>query len=156
VQVVVAEPLNLISNELREEEKKRMIEEIVCVIKKGYAPVLTTNHSEETRQRLKEWNGKNGMEIGNRIALSLGQIAASVINVCEVSGLILTGGDIAYRTFEQLGVESLRIVSEIEEGIPFCEIVDGALKGLPVVTKAGAFGNPHSLVNAINKINDLL
>ncbi|OXS79319.1 hypothetical protein B1B05_05985 [Domibacillus enclensis] len=156
VQIVVAEPLNLVNNELREKEIKRIIVEIIDVLKKGYAPVLTTNDSEETRQQLQKWNGKNGMEIGNMIAVSLGQIAASVIAAYDVSGLILTGGDIAYRTFEQLGVESLRIVDEVEEGIPFCEIADGILKGLPVVTKAGAFGNPHSLVNAMNKMKDLL
>jgi uncharacterized protein YgbK (DUF1537 family) len=156
VQVVVAEPLYLINNELREQEIKRIIGEIIDVMKKGHAPILTTNDSEETRQLLREWNGKNGLEIGNMIALSLGQIAASIIAVYKVSGLILTGGDIAYRTFEQLGVESLQIVDEVEEGIPLCEILDGALKGLPVVTKAGAFGNSQSLVNAMNKINDLL
>ncbi|OES46086.1 four-carbon acid sugar kinase family protein [Domibacillus iocasae] len=155
VQIVAAEPLNLVNHELREKEMKQMVEEIIDVLKKGYAPVLTTNDSEEIRQQLQKWNGKNGMEIGNMIALSLGQIAASVLDDCEVSGLILTGGDIAYRTFEQLGVESLQIVDEAEEGIPFCEILDGTLKGLPVVTKAGAFGNPHSLVNAMNKMNDL-
>jgi hypothetical protein len=40
----------------------------------------------------------------------------------------------------------------VEEGIPLCEILGGRVNGLPVVTKAGAFGDTNSLVHAVEKI----
>ncbi len=155
VRVVVANPLLLVNSELRGQEIKRASSEMVDIMKQGFAPVLTTENSEETKRLLLDSDEKNGLEIGNLIAESLGQITASVLEEQKISGLVLTGGDIAYRTFEQLGVERLRVADEVEEGIPLCEILDGDLQGVPVVTKAGAFGNPQSLVNAINKINSL-
>ncbi|WP_279237872.1 nucleotide-binding domain containing protein, partial [Brevibacillus borstelensis] len=69
-----------------------------------------------------------------------------------LSGFVLTGGDIAYRTCLHLGVEALQIVSEVEEGIPLSVIIGGLADKLPVVTKAGAFGNRFSLVHAVEKI----
>jgi D-threonate/D-erythronate kinase len=154
-QKILANPLLLLDDDRRVQEIVRLTETINDVIRKGYSPVLTTDASYHVMQELhilREAAGKSSMEVGNTIAESLGKVGASIVTSQNIAGLILTGGDIAYRTCKQIGIEALRIVDEVEEGIPLCEILGGRVNGLPVVTKAGAFGDTNSLVHAVEKI----
>jgi uncharacterized protein YgbK (DUF1537 family) len=66
-------------------------------------------------------------------------------------GLILTGGDIAAATCRHLGIASAEIVGEVEDGLPVLRAGRFAL-----VTKAGGFGDPHSLVRAYARLTSLL
>jgi uncharacterized protein YgbK (DUF1537 family) len=78
-------------------------------------------------------------------ARALGEIVGVAAETAAPGGLVLTGGETARRVCEALGVDEIELLSELEPGIP---IGRTAPRGLPIITKAGAFGGPGSLVNA--------
>jgi uncharacterized protein YgbK (DUF1537 family) len=154
-RIVTADPLALLNEETAYQERMRVEAEIVSSIDDQLVPVLSTDSSESMRRAVAEWmerTGESGFAVGNAIADFLGEVGKSVFARRMLSGFVLTGGDIAYRTCLHLGVEALQIVSEVEEGIPLSVIIGGLADKLPVVTKAGAFGNRFSLVHAVEKI----
>jgi D-threonate/D-erythronate kinase len=88
----------------------------------------------------------DGSLVGAAIVASLAEIAASIVESLQVSGLILTGGDTARAVCDRLGAIGILILREVEPGIPLARMV-GA-RELSIVTKAGAFGGGDALVHA--------
>jgi 4-hydroxythreonine-4-phosphate dehydrogenase len=76
----------------------------------------------------------------SRIAARLAPVAA------RASGLVVTGGATARALLSALGVQRLRLVDEVERGVP--RSVAPLAVPLPVVTKAGAFGDRLTLVRS--------
>jgi uncharacterized protein YgbK (DUF1537 family) len=74
------------------------------------------------------------------LATALARFAAPHATRC--GGLVLTGGDTARAVLEALDIPWLRIVGEVEPGVPVSTAGPG---GRPIVTKAGAFGDRHTL-----------
>jgi len=64
-------------------------------------------------------------------------------------GMIIIGGDTAKSVCECMGAHRLTLLGEIESGTPLGVFFDGALAGMPVATKSGAFGNDDTLVQAV-------
>jgi uncharacterized protein YgbK (DUF1537 family) len=61
----------------------------------------------------------------------------------RIGGLVLTGGETARAVLSRLGVKTLQVVGEVEIGVPLL-IVENS--GLPVITKAGDFGDRDTLL----------
>jgi len=68
----------------------------------------------------------------------------------SVRALIVTGGETACALLSQLGVEGIRLLEEVEAGVPL-GVTTGAVT-LAVITKAGAFGGPDTLVNCLQRL----
>lgn len=83
------------------------------------------------------------------LSLTLGLITAKLVEA-GADGLFLTGGETAVSACRALGAAGMEILSEVEPGIPLGRIVGGSYHGLPVVTKAGAFGNADVIVKAVD------
>ncbi len=63
----------------------------------------------------------------------------------RLCGLFCTGGETARSLLNAGGAVGIRLVGEVEAGIPL-----GTVEGwhnLPIITKAGAFGSPRTLVH---------
>jgi uncharacterized protein YgbK (DUF1537 family) len=83
-----------------------------------------------------------------------GRLAELVTDAREGFGAIVaTGGDTIYALLTQLGVHSVRLLDEVEPGVPLGFTV-GAI-AIPVVTKAGAFGDALSLRRAVERLQKL-
>jgi uncharacterized protein YgbK (DUF1537 family) len=80
------------------------------------------------------------------IARGLGQFVAKVAAHTKPGHIFLTGGDTADAVLTALGVEGIRILGEVVAGVVQGVIIGGMLECLPVVTKAGAFGQKDTLV----------
>jgi len=65
---------------------------------------------------------------------------AALLTGARPGGLIVTGGETAMSMLGALGATSLRMVAEVEPGVPL-----GLAGTLPVITKAGAFGDAGTL-----------
>ncbi len=52
-----------------------------------------------------------------------------------------------------LGAEALSIQHEVQPGVPGGQLVGGRAAGLPVVTKAGGFGDPRALLDALDYLH---
>jgi uncharacterized protein YgbK (DUF1537 family) len=85
---------------------------------------------------------------GPALAAALGILAGRQLG--RFGALAATGGETARALLAQAGVRCLDIRRELEPGIVLSQA--GAL---PVVTKAGAFGGPDSLVRAVEALRAL-
>lgn len=96
--------------------------------------------------------GVSPLELAAAISNALGQVAAAIVGEHRIAGLILTGGDTAIAVCRALSADGLRLVAELEPGIPLGAIAGGDADGLPVVTKAGAFGSADTFVHALDAL----
>lgn len=80
----------------------------------------------------------------------LAEVAALLSQGGCFEGLVLTGGATAVGVARRLGASGIGLAGEVEAGVPM-----GALIGpnpYPVVTKAGGFGGPDTLVGAVEAL----
>jgi 4-hydroxythreonine-4-phosphate dehydrogenase len=75
---------------------------------------------------------------------NLGRIAARV----QRAHYVLTGGETARAVLDARGIRALRLLGEVEPGVPFAMARDGTL----VCTKAGAFGGPQTLLRCVARL----
>jgi uncharacterized protein YgbK (DUF1537 family) len=68
----------------------------------------------------------------------------------HVAGLVLSGGDTATAVCSTLGVAAIDLGGELSCGVPWGVLRGGALDGAPVILKAGGFGGPDALVDAVD------
>lgn len=84
-----------------------------------------------------------------RIAAGLALAVAPAIE--HAAGLLLTGGETARAVCDRAGLTTIRLVTEVEPGVPLGRV------GVParvIVTKSGAFGNSETLVVALDAIKE--
>jgi uncharacterized protein YgbK (DUF1537 family) len=83
------------------------------------------------------------------LAAILGEITRRVLKqAIPVSGLILTGGDIAKAVSQRLEATALEVITEFAPAVPCSRFSDGLAPGLKVVTKGGACGGPDIIHDA--------
>jgi len=79
------------------------------------------------------------------------QLAALLLPVAPGLGAVFaTGGETALALLDALGVTGIQIIDEIEPGVPI-GLTRGAL-AIPVVTKAGAFGDAGTLARCLSHL----
>ncbi|BCS32978.1 Hrp-dependent type III effector protein [Luteitalea sp. TBR-22] len=83
---------------------------------------------------------------GRALAARLASIVASACERGRVAGLVLTGGDTAAAVCAALGARSIWLTGELQPGIAMATLIGGRHPGLPVVTKAGGFGDEAALI----------
>ena len=87
--------------------------------------------------------------------LLAGRLAALVKTAMpRIGALVATGGETACALLWHLGVHGIRLVDEIEPGVPL-GLTLGPLS-IPVVTKAGAFGDGDTLLRCLRRLKEEL
>lgn len=89
-----------------------------------------------------------GAALAAAIASATLSVLRALPDVTHSTALVMTGGETAYAILEQLG-DSLSLHAELLPGIALCTVNGGAWNGLRVITKAGGFGAPQTLVELI-------
>ena len=87
-----------------------------------------------------------GRRAAESIVKALGHLVAEILTAVTPGLLFLTGGDTADAVLTAAGVERIDIRGEIIPGVVEGVLSGGALEGVAVVTKAGAFGQKDTLV----------
>jgi uncharacterized protein YgbK (DUF1537 family) len=70
----------------------------------------------------------------------------------ELAGVVLTGGETARAVLLAAGAHSFTVLGELDPGVVLSRVP--ALGNLPLVTKAGAFGEPATLDRARRTLHD--
>lgn len=146
---IEVDPVLLLNESYDKGELDSLTKQAHGILLDGDDLVISTNISASKRDQvmhIQKQNGYSAVEAGDLIADRLGMLASTVIRHSFISGVVLTGGDIAYRTCKHLQVQKLKIIEEVEEGLPLC-LAEG-VRQISFVTKAGAFGGPDALRNA--------
>jgi len=154
VVAVEIDPLKLIADSrIARSETHRCESLLVDALRGGTDAILRVPSSRKavgTAQALGSQKGLSRLEVSGKIVAALAHIARLVLNACRLRGLIVTGGDTAKAVCGQLGATGIHIWDEVEPGIAL-----GQLAGdheILMVTKAGAFGTPHSLIRAVEAL----
>jgi D-threonate/D-erythronate kinase len=84
-----------------------------------------------------------GLSQRPQVAAALARMAGALSS--SIGALIASGGETARAVFESLGVARLRLLGELEKGIPV-SMTENWKRVLPVITKAGDFGTPDALL----------
>jgi 4-hydroxythreonine-4-phosphate dehydrogenase len=64
----------------------------------------------------------------------------------QAGTLVATGGETARAILDSWGIQRLRLLGELEPGLPW-SVTEGWRRGLIVLTKAGGFGTPGTLLH---------
>lgn len=108
-------------------------------------------------------SGRDTLVVLNRNELldsSESQLLSSAIGTITrrlsgaIGALVASGGETARAILDRWGIQSLRMIGEVEPGLPFA-VTEGWSRSLPVLTKAGAFGSPHTLLHCWQFLNAL-
>jgi uncharacterized protein YgbK (DUF1537 family) len=105
--------------------------------------VVTIDASQQSAvsdRELKQSPAAQGMIKG------LGRFLAAVLAKTKPGLIFLTGGDTADAVITAAGAKGIRLLGEVVTGVVQGTLIAGPLDGLPVVTKAGAFGRDDTLV----------
>jgi uncharacterized protein YgbK (DUF1537 family) len=95
----------------------------------------------------------DGAPVEAMVAAQLGRVVRALALGGQVGGLVLTGGDTAAAVCSALAATALWLRGEVQPGIAWGRLLDGALPGLPVVTKAGGFGADDALAVALRHLH---
>lgn len=134
-------------------EKSQIINQL---IREQKNILLATAQSDDEVEQAVEIGKKYNLsrkEISEKIATIMAELIKS-IEVNSLSGMILTGGDMAVHICRAIGVNSIKIISEIDSGVPLGYIESDNLEKLFIVTKAGAFGKPDVFIKSIRAIEE--
>ncbi|WP_338665788.1 four-carbon acid sugar kinase family protein [Pararoseomonas sp. SCSIO 73927] len=71
----------------------------------------------------------------------------------RMGALFATGGETACALLSHLGVHGIRLVEEVEAGVPL-GVTQGAIQ-IPVMTKAGAFGDDGTILRSLSRLHNL-
>ncbi|GAF74627.1 unnamed protein product, partial [marine sediment metagenome] len=86
---------------------------------------------------------------GEHITRFLGEVTGEICSILQPKGLVLTGGDTAIKAADSMKISGALIKDEVLPGIPCIYFISNKFRDIPVVTKAGAFGDKDSLMKII-------
>ncbi|PLT29584.1 Hrp-dependent type III effector protein [Peribacillus deserti] len=157
INEIVISPEEFFYEGRRKLEIERVVKAGHDLLEKGDL-VVTTNRRREKINTVKDLQrqlGLSNFEVGNTIAQAMAEIAGQLIESSNICGTVLTGGDIAGATCKVLNGEGVRVIGEVEAGIPYGKLFGGSFNGIPLVTKAGAFGTEQALSKALQTITEI-
>lgn len=116
--------------------------------------IVSTCQNDRQRQNVAEFCQQrrlSRLQMGERIATFLGQLAQHVLQHCSPfpGGLFLSGGDIALAVARALGASGFEIKGQIAGCVPWGYLLDSQVQRLPVMTKAGGFGAEKTLFDVL-------
>lgn len=123
---------------------------------KGHDVVLASGYDEDIVAKTKQQGSALGLEparTSDIVAAGLGSIVSAIIDTHPaLSGMVLTGGDTAVNICHSLSAYGVKVISEVTVGIPLGLLQGGRCHNMPVVTKAGAFGEEDALQKAVQAL----
>jgi uncharacterized protein YgbK (DUF1537 family) len=88
---------------------------------------------------------------GAELTAGLAGLLASAAS--PMRALVATGGETARALLGKLGVQGIRLLDEVEPGVPLGVTIGEAT--FPVITKAGAFGDEETFVRCCDRLHAL-
>lgn len=86
------------------------------------------------------------------ITCSVGEKVENLVSEQKLGGLVIIGGDTAKAVLSSVGTRGIFLAAEPLPGVAQGIIAGGALDGVPIATKAGAFGDRQTLVKLFQKL----
>ena len=121
----------------------------------AHCVVRTTQQAQQRHdiEQLCQQQQISRQQLGERICQFLAQLTHRVCREILPAGLYLSGGDVAIAVAQALGASGFQIQGLVAGCVPHGVLLNSELH-LPVMTKAGGFGDENTLVEAIRFIEE--
>ncbi len=154
LDIIYLDPARLIQNGTSAaEELEQASSKLRVAIDAGDDVALVVRASREEIASTQQLGAKlslSAAQVAQRIVDGMAQATSGLVHESCISGIVATGGDTANALCNVLGAQALEILGEVEAGIPVMRILGE--QSLPLVTKAGGFGSPAALADALLKV----
>jgi uncharacterized protein YgbK (DUF1537 family) len=134
-------------------EIEQALSHVRAVLDAGHDAALVVRASREeiaATQQLGASINLSAAQVAQRIVEALAQAGGRLVREGRISGIVATGGDTANALCNALGAQGLEILGEVEAGIPVMRLLGE--QSLLLVTKAGGFGSPAAIQDALLKV----
>jgi uncharacterized protein YgbK (DUF1537 family) len=137
-------------------DRDRWIEQAAAALRAGRHTVIRTCQHESQRhdiEHLSQQHSVTRQQLGEAISLLLGEMTHSLCRTQLPHALYLSGGDVAIAVAQALGASGFKIQGLVAGCVPHGVLLNSEFT-LPVMTKAGGFGDENTLVAAIGFIEE--
>lgn len=135
------------------------VQAAVSILREGQDLIITAARSREEYQEFIEYGTQQNYSkeaLAEVTKVTLGTIIEAVTKQAKISGMFLTGGDTAIAVIEKLQAQGSKIEHELLTGFVLSRLVGGNFAGLPIVTKAGAFGTEKDLYYCMYRMKEVI
>ncbi len=87
--------------------------------------------------------------IADAVTTQLARIVTGIVSRRPVGGIVIVGGDTAHATLAAANARGIVLAAEPLPGVPVGAVSGGVLDGVPIATKAGAFGDDQTLLRLL-------
>jgi uncharacterized protein YgbK (DUF1537 family) len=132
-------------------------QQAAAVLAAGQHCVLRTCRDDNQRFEVDSLCQRYGMsrqQLGETISRQLGELTRRIVQRQRPGGLYLSGGDIAIAAATALQASGFRIKGQIASCVPWGRLLDSLVGDIPVMTKAGGFGDEATLLNVLRFIEE--
>ncbi len=152
VRIVDIETVRIFTPE-RTDEKNRILKIVGECILAGEDLILRSAPTKEAVTKTFEAGEEAGIDrftVSETIAHFLGETTKDIVQNIWIKGIVLTGGDTAYKAAQWLNISGIILQNEIEHGIPYGYFADDKYRDIIIVSKAGGFGNDDTIFRILN------
>lgn len=137
-------------------DRNRWIEQAAAALRAGRHTVIRTCQHESQRHEIEDLSQQHSVtrqQLGEAISQLLGEMTHSLCRTQLPHALYLSGGDVAIAVAQALGASGFKIQGLVAGCVPHGVLLNSEFT-LPVMTKAGGFGDENTLVAAIGFIEE--
>lgn len=137
-------------------DRNRWIEQAETALRAGRHTVIRTCQHESQRHEIEHLSQQHSVtrqQLGEAISQLLGEMTHSLCQTQLPHALYLSGGDVAIAVAQALGASGFKIQGLVAGCVPHGVLLNSEFT-LPVMTKAGGFGDENTLVAAIGFIEE--
>ncbi|MEZ3501297.1 four-carbon acid sugar kinase family protein [Pantoea sp. KPR_PJ] len=131
-------------------------QQAAAALRSGHHTVIRTCQRANQRHEIDALCQQHQMtrqQLGEAICHYLGELTQTLCRTSCPAGLYLSGGDVAIAVAKALGASGFHIQGIVAGCVPHGFLLNGEFT-LPVMTKAGGFGDENTLVAAIRFIEE--
>lgn len=124
--------------------------EITEKLTHGLPLLIHTPQQTTDREKLRTLAKAKGISqqcLGKLISTQLGSLAKQLVRTHGIRDIIVLGGDTSASVCQALDIKGLRIIGEVEPGIPACASLDG---NFSIVLKSGSFGSTDFIEKCVH------
>lgn len=143
----------LIDKALREQELGRLYAEVQKAYKtQDFVMIHSMNKPEEVAETkaVAAAAGISNTEVSMLVSSALSEVTQRAVREYQIRRIIVCGGDTSASLCAGLNIHGMRVLEEIEAGLPTCESVEEP--HYRMVLKSGSFGSESFVEKAIGKL----
>ncbi|WJV61944.1 four-carbon acid sugar kinase family protein [Pectobacteriaceae bacterium CE70] len=155
--VLIDIDVNLFFGDSLAENAERWVHDAVSALRHGQHCLLRTCYHDHQRfdiDRVCQQQHLSRQQLGENISQFLGELTRNIVRQHLPGGLYLSGGDIAIAVAMALGASGFQIKGQIDSCVPWGRFLDSVVGDIPVMTKAGGFGNETTLLHVLRFIEE--